>query len=144
MTQPKLDRARVLKTIDIQITPDEAKSAHDFRYLNETYGLVQDIFDVTNKWDMSGHSYIEEVSLTDISFYVQIRWADGDSDVATFPSSILDADNPVKAARVDYLKKSIIKSGAAIRMANHNIQNAQDAIIRCQQELVKLTGSANG
>lgn len=144
MTQPKLDRGRILRTVEIQLVDDRHKSDQDVNYLNETYGMIQALFDVTNGWDMSGHSYIEDVTLTETSFYVQIRWGDGDSDVATFPASILDADDPVKAARVDYLKKSIIKSGAVIRMANHNIQNAQDAIVRCQQELVKLTGSANG
>ena len=143
MTQPKLDRERIKRTEEIQTNLDDATDEeHD--YVKETYSLIQELFDVTNGWDMSGHSYIDEVCIVRDSLYVNVIWGDGEPDNCSFPASILDADDAVKAARVDYLNKQVIKANADIRMANYTIGTRMEAIVRYQEELVKLTGSANG
>ena len=144
MTQPKLDRERIKRVEELQIFTADSLSDDDYSYIQETNELIQELFDVTNGWDMGGHSFIDEVCVNKDSFYVRVVWADGDNDTAVFPASILDSEDPVKAARVDYLKKQVVKANSDIRMANYTINARLESIIRYQQELVKLTGSANG
>ena len=144
MTQPKLDRERIKRVEELQIFTADSLTGEDFAYIQETNELIQELFVVTNGWNMGGHSRIDEVCVYKDSLYVRVVWVDGDNDTAVFPASILDSDDPVKAARVDYLKKQIANNTQAIAASNRRIATCNENIVKHQQELVKLTGSANG